>query len=59
MEEELCTITFETRGDRVVVKAERGKKVLVERSAPMTATGFEQAVKEVGAVVGREVLKLK
>ena len=58
-EEELCTISFEQRGSSITVKAEKGGKTIVERTAPLTAAGFEKAVKEVGEVVGRKVLRLK
>lgn len=58
-EEELCTITFEMAGRSVKVKAEKGSRVIAERTEKATAAGFEKAVKEVGAIVGREILRLK
>lgn len=57
--EELCKITFEVTGASVTVKAEKGSKVVAQRTEKATAAGFEKAVKEVGAIVGREVLLLK
>lgn len=58
-EEELCTISFELSGGEVKVSAKRGDKVIAERTTKATASGFEQAVSEVGAVVGRKVFGLK
>ena len=58
-EEELCTISFEISGGEVTVQAKRGSSVVAERKAKATAKGFENAVREVGAVVGREIFRLK
>lgn len=58
-EEEVCTITFSVSGASVTVKAEKGSRVVAERTEKATAFGFEKAIKEVGAIVGREVLFLK
>ncbi|MBO5775375.1 MAG: hypothetical protein J6R63_05135 [Kiritimatiellae bacterium] len=57
--EEVCTITFSVSGASVTVKAEKGSRVVAERTEKATAFGFEKAIKEVGAIVGREVLFLK
>lgn len=57
--EELCTISFELSGGEVTVQAKRGESVVAERKAKATAQGFENAVREVGAIVGREVFRLK
>lgn len=57
--EELCKITFKVTGATVSVKAEKGSRVIAERTEKATAAGFEKAVREVGAIVGREVLLLK
>ncbi len=58
-EEEPCTISFEVGGGEATVRASRGGRVVAERKARATAGGFEDAVREVGAIVGREVFKLK
>jgi hypothetical protein len=58
-EVEVCTITFSVSGASVTVKAEKGSRVVAERTEKATAFGFEKAIKEVGAIVGREVLFLK
>jgi len=58
-EEELCTILFEMKGGEVTAQAKRGSSLVAERKAKATAAGFENAVREVGAVVGREIFKLK
>ena len=58
-EEEICTISFEISGGEVTVQAKRGNSVVAERKAKATAKGFEDAVRQVGAIVGREVFKLK
>ncbi len=57
--EELCKITFEVKGSSVTVKAEKGGEIIAERTGKATAAGFENAVREVGAIVGRKVLLLK
>lgn len=59
VEEDLCTISFKQHGSSITVKAEKGGKTIIERTAPLTASGFEKAIKEVGEVVGRKVLRLK
>jgi hypothetical protein len=59
IQEELCTITFEMSGRTVKVKAEKGSRVVAERTESATAAGFEKAIREVGAIVGRDVLKLR
>lgn len=56
---DLCTIEFEISGDEVTVRAKCGERVIVERQAKARAKDFENAVREVGAVVGQKVLKLK
>lgn len=58
-EEEICTISFEISGGEVTVQAKRGNSVVAERKAKATAKGFEDAVRQVGAIVGREVFRLK
>lgn len=58
-EEEICTISFEISGGEVTVQAKRGNSVVAERKAKATAKGFEDAVRQVGAIVGREVFGLK
>lgn len=58
-EMEACAITFEVSGGEVTVQAKRGSNVVAERKAKATAKGFENAVREVGAIVGREIFKLK
>lgn len=58
-EEELCTISFSMAGGEVTVQAKRGNTVVAERKAKATASGFENALREVGAVVGREIFRLK
>lgn len=57
--EELCTISFELSGGEVTVRAKRGETVVAERQAKATAEGFEKAVHEVGAIIGRQVFRLK
>ena len=58
-EEEVCTISFEISGGEVTVQAKRGSSLVAERKAKATAEGFENAVREVGAVVGRKIFRIK
>lgn len=58
-ENDLCTIEFEISGGEVTVRAKRGGSVIAERRAKARAKDFENAVREVGAVVGQKVLYLK
>ena len=58
-EEEVCTISFEISGGEVTVQAKRGSSLVAERKAKATAKGFEDAVREVGAIVGRKIFRLK